>query len=83
MIDFTSSYELCTLWFFILFSNFQSGHTEATSIQHLALFIGAYNGNCSDCALFILDVQTSQASISSSPCSNPGKLLHSFFFFER
>lgn len=66
---------------FSSFSNFQPGYTEAASVQYLALFIGAYHGNCSDRALFVLDVQTSQASVSSCACSNPGKLLLCDFIF--
>lgn len=66
---------------FSSFSNFQPSYTEATSVQYLAIFIGAYNGNCSDRALFVLDVQTSQASISSCACSNPSKLLLCDLFF--
>lgn len=66
---------------FSSFSNFQPGYTEAASVQYLALFIGAYHGNCSDRALFVLDVQTSQASVSSCACSNPGKLLLCDFMF--
>lgn len=61
--------------FFFPFSNFQSCYTEATSVQHLALFLGAYHGNCSDCALLLLDVQTSQAGLSSCAGSHPGELL--------
>lgn len=72
----------CVLFFFP-FSNFQSCYTEATSVQHLAVFLGAYHGNCSDRALFLLDVQTSQAGLSSRACSHPGEpLLQDLGFFK-
>lgn len=73
--------ELCLFSF--PFSHFQPRDTEAASVQHLAVLLGAHHGHCSHRALLLLDVQAPQAGLSSRACSHPGEpLLQDLGFFK-